>query len=155
MESVQLKPLKSPSKMGDFASCLREPLELRVRRPRVILIDDDPIFLAIMKRSAQLEGIELDGFLGLDDLGYIGLFAHYDVAILDFDLGIVNAIEVSQSISSLVKELPILIVSARDRSKDCMNCPKSVKSILRKSMGYQYILRVALRFCLESKSSLA
>jgi len=146
-ETVLVRPLRPIRKMSYDTRWINDCPGLTMPMPRAVLIDDDPVFLAIMKRSAQLEGIALDCFLSLEDLGYIGMFANYDVAILDFDLGMTDGIQISRSINALVKELPILIISAKDRSYECADSPECVKSVLKKSMGYQYILQVAARFC--------
>jgi len=112
---------------------------------RLVLIDDDPSFLAIMQRLADKEGIPLDCFEQLEDLGVIDLFKTYDAAILDYDLGDQTAVDISLYLNCFVKELPTLIISAKDRTQECKDLPRCVKSVLRKSAGYRYILEMAVR----------
>src|SRR6478735_6684711 len=112
---------------------------------RLVLIDDDPSFLAIMQRLADMEGIPLDSFERMDDLGMIDVFKKYDAAILDYDLGDQTAVDISLYLNCFVKELPTVIISAKDRSQECKDLPRCVKSVLRKSAGYRYILELAVR----------
>jgi DNA-binding NtrC family response regulator len=125
-----------------YFSQLQKPFSLP---RRMVLIDDDPSFLAIMQRLADMEGIPLDCYENIVDLGVIDLFKKYDVAILDYDLGDQNAVDISLYLNCFVKELPTLIVSAKDRSQECKELPRCVKSVLRKSAGYRYILELAVR----------
>jgi DNA-binding NtrC family response regulator len=110
----------------------------------LVLIDDDPSFLAIMKRLADSQGVRLDCFENLDDLLIMDVFKKYDAAILDYDLGDQTGIDISQYIYCFVKEIPTLIISAKDRTAECRDIPRCVRSVLRKSAGYQYILELAV-----------
>ena len=129
-----------------------KPPAAQKKSPRLVLIDDDPTFLSIMKRSAEIEGISLDCYQSLEDLGFIGLIKNYDAAILDYDLGSLNAIEIAHYIENFLQELPTIIISAKDRSEECQDLPDCVKSVLKKSVGYQHILQVALR-CLKLRTT--
>ncbi len=53
------------------------------RTPRMVLIDDDPSYTTILKRRAEVDGIQLDTFHSLSDLGFVALLRNYDVAIID------------------------------------------------------------------------
>ncbi len=118
-------------------------LAYKQTEPRILLIDDDPVFLAIMNQSAYIEHLQLDTYLSLDEIGFIGLFSNYSVAIIDFELEQMNALYIANCIDTLVKELPVIIVSAKDRSRECTNLPHCVKAVISKSKGYSYILNLA------------
>ncbi|MCX6129873.1 MAG: response regulator [Proteobacteria bacterium] len=122
--------------------------------PKIVLIDDDPVFIAIMKRWAELEKIKLETYESLDEMGFIGLLSNYDVAILDYDLGYTTGIEIANCTQSLLKDMPIIIVSYKDRSKECANAPSCVKAVLQKSKGYNHILNVARNCCQQYKARL-
>ncbi len=115
--------------------------------PRILLIDDDPVFIAVMKRWATMEKVQLASYISLDEMGFIGLFSNYDVAILDYDLGYTTGIEIARCTDALLHQMPIVIVSAKDRSTECADAPPCVKAVLQKSKGYSHILNVATNLC--------
>ncbi len=115
--------------------------------PRILLIDDDPVFVAIMKRWAMMEKVQLECYVSLDEMGFIGLFSNYDVAILDYDLGYTTGIEIARCTDALLHHMPIVIVSIKDRSVECADAPTCVKAVLQKSKGYSHILNVATKLC--------
>jgi DNA-binding response OmpR family regulator len=115
--------------------------------PRILLIDDDPVFIAVMKRWAEMEKIHLECYSNLDEMGFIGLFSNYDVAILDYDLGYTTGLEIARCTDALLHEMPIVIVSMKDRSVECVAAPSCVKAVLQKSRGYSHILNVASSLC--------
>ncbi len=113
-------------------------------QPRIVLIDDDPVYGAVIGRWAQLEGVELDVFHSLDDLGFVGLLSKYDVAIVDYDLGEINGKDVAEYMTTLFGNKPMIMISGVDRSKEMMNCPSCVKAFMKKSAGYEKILNTAV-----------
>ncbi len=113
-------------------------------QPRIVLIDDDPVYGAVIGRWAQLEGVELDVFHSLDDLGFVGLLSKYDVAIVDYDLGDINGKDVADYMTTLFGNKPMIMISGVDRSKEMMNCPSCVKAFMKKSAGYEKILNTAV-----------
>lgn len=115
--------------------------------PKILLIDDDPVFIAVMKRWALMEKVQLESYVSLDEMGFIGLFSNYDVAILDYDLGYTTGIEIARCTDALLHHMPIVIVSAKDRSQECADAPTCVKAVLQKSKGYSHILNVATNLC--------
>ncbi len=113
-------------------------------QPRIVLIDDDPVYGAVIGRWAQLEGVELDVFHSLDDLGFVGLLSKYDVAIVAYDLGDINGKDVADYMTTLFGNKPMIMISGVDRSKEMMNCPSCVKAFMKKSAGYEKILNTAV-----------
>lgn len=113
-------------------------------QPRIVLIDDDPVYGAVIGRWAQLEGVELDVFHSLDDLGFVGLLAQYDVAIVDYDLGQINGKDVADYMTTLFGNKPMIMISGVDRSQEMRECPSCVKAFMKKSAGYEKILNTAL-----------
>jgi CheY-like chemotaxis protein len=113
-------------------------------QPRLVLIDDDPVYGAVIGRWARLEGVDLDVFHSLDDLGFVGLLAQYDVAIVDYDLGEMNGKDVADYMTTLFGNKPMIMISDADRSQEMMDCPSCVKAFMKKSAGYEKILNMAL-----------
>jgi CheY-like chemotaxis protein len=127
---------------------LSEDIDLREQSPgnppRLVLIDDDPVYGAVIERWARLEGVDLDVFHSLDDLGFVGLLAQYDVAIVDYDLGEMNGKDVADYMTTLFGNKPMIMISGVDRSQELMDCPSCVKAFMKKSAGYEKILNMAL-----------
>jgi len=133
--------------MGQEAKAHAPLAEGTSQSPRILLIDDDPVFIAVMKRWAMMEKVQLESYVSLDEMGFIGLFSNYDVAILDYDLGYTTGIEIARCTDALLHHMPIVIVSAKDRSLECADAPTCVKAVLQKSKGYSHILNVATNLC--------
>lgn len=121
-------------------------------QPRIVLIDDDPVYGAVIARWAQLEGVELDVFHSLDDLGFVGLLSQYDVAIVDYDLGEINGKDVADYMTTLFGNKPMIMISGVDRSQEMMSCPSCVKAFMKKSAGYEKILNTALSIRMKART---
>lgn len=119
---------------------------------KIVLIDDDPIYGAVIGRWAEIEGVKLDVFNSLDDLGFVGLLSQYDVDIVDYDLGEINGKDVADYMTTLFGNKPMVMISGIDRSKEMMNCPSCVKAFMRKSAGYEKILNTALKLRTKSRN---
>jgi len=111
--------------------------------PRCILIDDDPIYNSIMLRCAEQEKIDLEVFSSLIDMGFVGLLGRYDVAIVDYDLGQMTGLEIAQYLTALFGDIPMILVSAKERTKKQTIWPKSIKAFVHKSRGYSSVLKKA------------
>ena len=114
-------------------------------RAKIVLIDDDPVYGAVIRRWAELEKVNLDVYSSLDDLGFVGLLSQYDVVIVDYDLGELNGKDVADYMSTLFKNKPMVMISLVDRSMEMMHCPSCVKAFMKKSAGYEKILNTALK----------
>ncbi|MDQ3232308.1 MAG: hypothetical protein M3Q07_10845, partial [Pseudobdellovibrionaceae bacterium] len=88
----------------------------------------------------------------LDDLGFVGLLAKYDVAIVDYDLGEISGKDVADYMTTLFGNKPMVMISEVDRSKEMMSCPACVKTFMKKSAGYEKILNAALKLRLNIRS---
>jgi CheY-like chemotaxis protein len=146
----------SGSQVRDKASSEKTGAKTRDRKlgdhPKIVLIDDDPVYGAVIGRWAELEGVEMDVFNSLDDLGFVGLLSQYDVAIVDYDLGEINGKDVADYMTTLFGNKPMVMISVIDRSKEMMNCPSCVKAFMKKSAGYEKILNTALKLRMKAKA---
>lgn len=113
------------------------------RPPRIVLIDDDPSYGSVMARYAQIEGVELDIFHSLSELGFVALLRNYDVAIVDYELGDLNGVEIAEYMSSLLGDMPMVLISASDRTAETQNCPPCVRAFVNKSEGFNKVLDTA------------
>src|SRR5690606_21313433 len=60
------------------------------------LIDDDDAFCSIMASFASSRGLRLDYYTSLQDMGSVGRLSEYALAIVDFDLGSINGVEIAE-----------------------------------------------------------
>jgi DNA-binding response OmpR family regulator len=122
------------------------------RTPRMVLIDDDPSYTTILKRKAEVDGIQLDAFHSLSELGFVALLRNYDVAIIDYELEEMNGVEIAEYMSSLLDDMPMVLISASDRTEEMTHCPGSVRVFVNKADGFDKILNAA-RQCLIAEAS--
>lgn len=111
---------------------------------RLVLIDDDRVYNAVMLRAAVLAGVELDVFTSLADLGSVGLLGDYDAAIVDYQLEQMTGIEVAEYLSAFFKDVPMVLVSQCDNLPgDPKKWPSSIAKFVPKKAGYQHVLESA------------
>lgn len=120
---------------------------------RYVLIDDDASYRTILVRCAGMEGMDIDVYESLMDLGSVAMLGRYDAAIIDYDLGALNGVEIAENISALFGDIPVILVSEKDRAPDGnKNWPKSIKKFIKKSHGYTYALSEARKFAQNVKA---
>lgn len=122
------------------------------RTPRMVLIDDDPSYTSILKRKAEVAGIELDAFHSLADLGFVALLRNYDVAIIDYELEEMNGVEIAEYMSKLLDGMPMVLISATDRSAEMSHCPGNIRVFVNKSDGFDKVITAA-RQCVVAEAS--
>ena len=109
--------------------------------PRVLLLDDDPIFCKLIKKVAQRNGIPLAICSRLADFGREPEHRDFDVAVIDYYLEDLKG----PQIVWLLDERPVVMVS---RNENCVNekkeWPESIKKFVAKRRGPQAILDAAL-----------
>lgn len=114
------------------------------RSPRILLVDDDPIFGSVMTAVATALGFdvryaaEADGVLrGHDALGC-------DVLIVDYDLGELSGVELAERLCNDLDGAPIILVSSTARSPDRDGAwPPCIAGFALKSDGVARILAQA------------
>src|SRR5690606_12932211 len=108
---------------------------------RLVLIDDDPAFCSIMASFAASRGIELHYFNTLQEMGSLGRLADYAAAIVDYDLGSMNGIEIAEYLPVFFNDMPMLLISGRSRSNsEKRPWPSSVRRFVHKDEGPDAIL---------------
>ena len=98
-----------------------------------------------------MEGMEIDVYESLMDLGSVGLLGRYDAAIVDYDLGTLNGIEIAEYLSALFGDITMVLVSEHERFPDKNNAwPPSIKKFVKKSDGYAYALAEAKKYAVRT-----
>ena len=103
-------------------------------RPRILLIDDEPMFGAIMKKTANHLRVPLTYCQRLEDIPAIAK-DKFDVVIVDYDLGAATGIEIARYIEDLTeRDLPMILVSQSSR-KINRRSPDSIREFVHKKLG--------------------
>ena len=120
--------------------------------PRILLVDDDPIFTKLMGKIAQKEKMHLVSFLSVREAYRDLMHENYDVVILVYDLGKVTGIQLSHYIENRGHLAPVVLVSASG-AIDKQRWSKSVKDSLPKSLGPYAIFVSAIRAYDEAQAN--
>jgi CheY-like chemotaxis protein len=121
-------------------------------RLRMLLIDDDVAYGALMVKVAESQGIRLDFFPSLTAAGSVGALGQYDAAILDFFLDRFTGAEIAEYIDAFFASIPVMVVSGKESYPEGQPRPKCVKSFLCKSNGPVKILTEARGLILEKEN---
>ena len=108
--------------------------------PRILVVDDDPMFGKIMKRAAECFGAHITFVQSAEALSNEHL-EDSDVAIIDFDLGALTGLDVIQRLDDK-SPLPVVLVSADDRQRG-QQWPDSIQQFLIKERGPFAIIHAA------------
>lgn len=112
-------------------------------KPRLFLLDDDPVFCQWMAKAAKRLSISLAVCSKLEDFGTKRDHREFDVALIDYFLEGLTGSEVA----CLLEERPIFLVSHSERSElSPTGWPESVKGFLPKSLGADAILAEVCRW---------
>lgn len=133
-------------------STLSRPFEENAQNPHVVLVDDDPIFAALLKKVAIKERLNLTVILSAKEAYRTLPSLDYDVALLDFDLGRVTGVQLSTYLQNDGQTSPVILVSnIRDFQES--EWPATVKKAVSKKAGPYSILGLARRIHQERKAN--
>lgn len=113
---------------------------------RIVLIDDDPSYGNIMSTFASARGLSMDHFTDLGQMGSLGRLSDYSVAIVDFDLGSMNGIEIAEYLPVFFNGMPMILISGKDRVSNVMSpWPSCIKEFVHKDRGPDHILDLTIQ----------
>ena len=125
-----------------LASSAKLRVNGKCSRPRVLLVDDDSVFRAVMVRLAQAEGIDLEAYDSLLEVEPFSRIQSYNGVIFDYHLGQQDGLDVGNCLKPFFREVPSLLVSADDTVGDVMKkssgCP--FKEFISKRVGCMKII---------------
>lgn len=123
------------------ATCDRFESDREPQRPRVFLLDDDPVFCKLMEKVARRNGIPLAVCSRLADFGRDRSHREFDVAVIDYYLEDLTG----PQLVWLLDQRPVVMVS---RNEDCLEekkeWPDSIKKFVAKKAGPEAILEAAV-----------
>jgi CheY-like chemotaxis protein len=112
--------------------------------PRILIVDDDPIFCRLMAAIGEDMGGVVEYRSSLKELYKALPKLNFDAAIVDYDLGCVTGVQLSRYLERVSRGKPLILVSSYK------NIPRggwsnSVRAFVGKASGEATILRQALR----------
>ncbi len=114
-------------------------------RPRLLLIDDDPVFGHIMEQTADHLKVDLDVVQSVDQVGFIAGMKEYDIIIVDQNMQFMSGMEVAAYISSFFETKTVILISSSPVVKDGgLGLPSFVSAFISKDEGYYRVLKKAL-----------
>lgn len=118
----------------------------RTDKGHFIVIDDDPLYRAVIVRMCTRQGIKIDAFESVLELDTHGSLGKYDAAIVDFDLGSINGVEITWYLNALFGDVPVILVSEKERNPGVKGWPKSIKRFVHKSEGHSAVISEAVKY---------
>jgi len=123
------------------------------KRPRILLIDDDPLFGKVMTTLATRRGLTLSYLSEVNRLAQ-SISHGYDVIILDYELENITGVQVLDILQRYIAGVPVILVSSYERI-GAMVTHSLVRATVGKSEGPWKILEVALAEYKENTKHLA
>lgn len=86
-------------------------------KPRILLVDDDPVFCGAMVSLGRSLGFDLEAYESVQDVETFNRLHTYDGAIFDYHLVGMNSIDIVSHLKPFFLKMPTLLVSADDQAK--------------------------------------
>lgn len=120
-----------------------ETKKLAFGSPRVLVVDDDPLFCRTMARVGDKLGIEVRTCNTLTSLAALKRNERFDAAIVDYFFGELKGPQLSYLWDS---HTPVVLTSSSERSRiQTEGWPRNIQYFVPKSRGPEVILRSALK----------
>jgi len=119
---------------------------LSQERPnKIVVVDDDPVFGALLMAKAKSNGFDAKFYLSLMDMGSFARIKEYDLAIIDFYMDQIRGDEIAEYVDTFFKDVPVIIVSGEDftDSERAKRWPQTVRAFVPKMDGVDKILSTA------------
>ena len=111
---------------------------------KLLVIDDDATFCKIIAAAGKSRGFDSRCYGSLVDMGSFARIKEFDIAIIDYYLGSMHGDEIAEYVDTFFRNVPVLIVSARNFDKDQVaKWPDSVRRFVSKSSGADNIIASA------------
>ena len=117
---------------------------MSTQHPHVLVIDDEPMFGRMMAQACKQSGYDVTVCATVDELAKCEM-ASFDVAILDYDLGlhgVANGVELAVYLSGYMTDGTFILVSQKPELGH-QALPKVIKNFVPKSLGPHAVLRAA------------
>lgn len=112
--------------------------------PKLILVDDDPLFGAVMIKQAENMKVPLDFYDSLSSLGFISKLSEYDVIIVDYQMDHINGIEIAAYMPSFFDDKTVILISSTHIEEQIKVIPDYITQFIHKDIGHKAILEQAI-----------
>lgn len=119
---------------------------------KMILVDDDPLFGAVMVKQAESMGISLDFYDSLSSLGFISKLAEYDVIIVDYQMDHINGIEIAAYMPSFFDDKTVILVSSTEVREQLKEIPSYITDFIHKDKGHKAIIEESAQIFIGQKT---
>jgi CheY-like chemotaxis protein len=114
--------------------------------PRVLVIDDDPLFRALITRAGQRRKIPVAACANLRELNAMAVPRLFDVAVVDYYLDDMKRYLKGTEVARALEGTPVILVSNSDDGiEDEEPWPAGVREFISKRSGIQMILNAAIK----------
>ena len=120
-------------------------MDLQQGSKKIILVDPDNLFAEALVTEAAFKGVNVDHYKNMTEIGYLGRFKEYDVAILNERLDIMTGLEIAEYFDKLLGNMPMILLHKSPETISRAEWPKSVFSFISKNEGANKVLQAALR----------
>lgn len=110
---------------------------------KLILVDPDLEFARSLISVAADQSIKVDHYKNMSEIGYLGRFADYDVAILNETLEKMTGLEIAEYFEKLLGNMPMILLQSNPQQYERSTFPKSVVSFIDKLAGPEQVLLAA------------
>lgn len=138
---------------GSFAIAAMVKNPALARQAKVLLIDDDPLFRALMVRLGSSLGIDVEAYESIVEMEPFSRINDYDGAIFDYYLGLQDGMDIVSHLKPFFEKIPTILVSADADIQSVVTAnPKSgVSAFAHKSLGAVKILEQMRDLLAKSK----
>jgi len=111
------------------------------KMPNILVVDDDPLFRALVYRVAKRRAIPVTVCASMRELAGMAVPPLFDAAVVDYFLDDIKQNLVGTDIAAVLESTPVVLVSSTDQVIDSGDAwPPSVRKFLNKKVGVDAIL---------------
>jgi DNA-binding response OmpR family regulator len=111
--------------------------------PKILLIDDDIIYGALISEHAMDFDCECDVICSPDDLEFV-VDSDYDLILLDYQLGPFNGLQVAPLVADFFGRTPIVLISSNTDIAEIQTSLPEVFEFLPKSIAPREIIKKSI-----------
>lgn len=124
--------------------------KLNQAKPRMLLIDDDPVFGRLLERTADDMNLDLDFVESVDSMGFINQMSAYDIIIVDNQMDHISGMEVAAYVPAFFAEKLVVLISSTDVTQHGkLPLPPFISAFVHKEEGCYQVLKQALATFVE------
>ena len=135
---------KTPTKTLSNGRTIGLGLEAPI--PKVLVIDDDPLFRALVTKVAAKRNLAVTTCASVRELGSMAVADLFDVVIVDYFLDDLKQSLRGTDVAHVLESTPIVLISNNEYAfTNSDPWPTSIRKFVNKKAGVNVILNTALR----------